>query len=76
MSVIKWFVNYGPDRSHLINAEVFDTRREAREFCASMLLRDREAGRSERPYNVERAEYKKSNVWCDTVDFKIVEKNY
>lgn len=76
MSVTRWFVNYGPDRSHMFESSVFETRRDAREFCAKLMLNDRESGRKERPYNVERAEYKNSGPWGDTVKFSIVEKNY
>jgi len=76
VSVIKWFVNHGPDRSHLFNASIFGTKREARECAARMLMEDREAGRRERAYNIERAEYKDSNIWGDTVEFSMVEKNY
>lgn len=76
MSIVRWFVNYGPDKSHMFECRVFDSRKESREFCALLQANDREAGRKERPYNVERAEYKKSGPWGDTVSFSIVEKNY
>lgn len=76
MSVIKWFVNYGPDSSHIFDASIFGTKREARECAARMLLEDRESGKLERAYNIQRAEYKQSNLWGDTVEFSTVEKNY
>jgi len=60
----------------MIYADVFETRREARECAARLLMADRENGRPERPYNIERAVYAASAPWGDTVEFTIVEKNY
>lgn len=76
MSTVRWFVSSGPDRSHMVDVSVFDTRREARECAVRLLMRDREENRPERPYKIERAEYVKSSVWGDTVRFSLVEKNY
>ena len=59
-----WFVNYGPNRSHLWDAKCFDKLRDAKAFAES--LPNTPMG-DKAPYKIMRHEYLESAVWGDSV---------
>lgn len=59
-----WFVNHGPDASHMWESDYFDRLRDAREFAGNLPLTPTGA---KRPFVIERVQYVSSRVYGDTV---------
>ena len=70
---VLWFVNSGPDRSHMHNCEVFTRLMDAKQHAQSL---PKTPHGTERPYAIERAEYVQSKIHGDIVERKIIHKNH
>jgi len=69
MSKVLWFVNHGPNISHLQDVDVFDRLKDAKEFIKKMPLSPSGIKRS---FKVSRHKYLHSEVYGDIVNVKSV----
>ena len=68
-----YFVEHGPDVSHLWDSGHFDSLKDAFNFAANL---PKTPFGEERPFKIIMAKYKRSRVYGDTVEFIDVLKSF